>query len=245
MSGTTGPVAIPATIRAKLGKGASRQARLTGVVPGVIYGMKKEPLAVTFDPRDLAKAVMGPLRRNAVVKLDLKDAAGKAQGSRFALLRELQVHPVRRVPSHADFLEIDPSKPMPMKVPLEATGKSMAVQEGAKLQLVVRTLNVSVVPTEVPEKLVLDVTGQGFGVLRAKALTMPKGVTLLDSPETPIVSLRMPRGDKEEEAAAAAAATPAEGAAPAAGAPADAKAGAAPAAAGKDAPKADDKAKKK
>ncbi|MCC7073873.1 MAG: 50S ribosomal protein L25 [Deltaproteobacteria bacterium] len=243
MSGTTGPVAIPATVRASLGKGASRQARLKGVVPGVVYGMKKEPLALTFDPRDLAKAVMGPLRRNAVVKLELKDAAGKAQGSRFALLRELQVHPVRRVPTHADFLEIDPSKPMAMKVPLEATGKSMAVQEGAKLQLVVRTLNVSVIPTEVPEKIVLDVTGQGFGVLRAKALTMPKGVTLLDSLETPIVSLRMPRGDKEEEAAAAA---PAEGAAPAAGAPADAKAGAAaPAAAGKDAPKGDDKAKKK
>ncbi|MBI1946207.1 MAG: 50S ribosomal protein L25 [Deltaproteobacteria bacterium] len=246
MSGTTGPTAISATIRAKQGKGASRQARLAGSVPAVIYGMKKDPLAVTVDPRELAKAVTGPLRRNAVLTLNLKDAAGKAQGARHVLVRELQIHPVRRTPSHVDFLELDPKVPALMKVPLEVTGKSKAVADGAKLQLVVRTINVSVVPTEVPEKLLLDVTGQGFGVMRAKSLTMPKGVTLLDSIEMPIVSVRMPRGDKEEEAAAAAAAAaPAEGAAPAAGA-ADAKAGAAAApAAGKDAPKSDDKGKKK
>lgn len=246
MSGTAGPVTIPATVRAKQGKGASRQARLSGVVPAVIYGMKKPPLTITVDPRELAKAVTGPLRRNAVLTLDLKDGAGKPQGARHVLVRELQIHPVRRTPSHVDFLEIDPKVPAHMKVPLEVTGKSTAVADGAKLQLVVRTLNCLVVPTEVPEKLVLDVTGQGFGVVHAKALTIPKGVTLLDPPETPIVSVRMPRGDKEEEAAAAAAAAaPAEGAAPAAGAPADAKAGAAAApAAGKDAPKSDDKKKK-
>ena len=131
-----------------------------------------------------------------------------------------------------------------MKVPLEVYGKSQAVQDGAKLQLVVRTLNVMVVPTEVPEKISLDVTGQGFGVMRASQLTMPKGVTLLDAAEIPVVSVRMPRGDKEE--AAAAAAVPAEGAA-AAAAPADGKAAAAaPAAAAgaKEGAKADDKKKK-
>ena len=241
MPGPTGPVAISATIRSKQGKGASRQARLAGAVPAVIYGMKKEPLTITVEPRELARAVTGPLRRNAVITLHLKDAAGKAQGSRHVLVRELQIHPVRRSASHVDFLEINPTEPAHMKVPLEVYGKSQAVQDGAKLQLVVRTLNVMVVPTEVPEKITLDVTGQGFGVMRASQLTMTKGVTLLDAPEIPVVSVRMPRGDKEEAAAAVAA--PAEGAA--AAAPADGKAAAAPAAgAAKDAPKADDKKKK-
>lgn len=244
MPGSTGSNAIAATIRAKNGKGAARQARLSGVVPAIIYGMKKEPVSITLDPRALAKAVTGPLRRNAVITLNLKDAAGKDQGARHVLVRELQIHPVRRTPAHVDFLEINPAQPMPMKVPLEVTGKSKAVQDGAKLQLVVRTLNVVCIPNEVPEKITYDVTGQGFGVVRAKQLTMPKGLTLLDGPETPVVSVRMPRGDKEEAAAA-----PAEGAAaaPAAGAAAapaaDAKAGAKPDAKAAEA-KADDKKKK-
>ena len=230
MSGSTGSNVVSATVRGARGKGASRQARLSGVVPAVIYGMKKEPLAITVEPRSLAKAISGPLRRNAVVTLNLKDASGKDQGTRHVLVRELQVHPVRRTASHVDFLEIDPTQPMHMKVPLEAIGKSKAVADGAKLQLVTRTINVLVIPNDQPEKITYDVTGQGFGVVRAKQLTMPKGVTLLDGPETPVVSVRMPRGDKEEEAAAAAA--PAEGAAPAADAKAapaaDAKAGAKP-----------------
>lgn len=235
MSGSTGSNVIAATLRAAKGKGASRQARLSGVVPAVIYGMKKDPVAITLDPRALAKAVTGPLRRNAVITLQLKDAAGKDHGSRHVLVRELQAHPVRRVPTHVDFLEIDPTKPTPMKVPVEAVGKSKAVQDGAKLSLVVRTLNVLVVPSDMPEKVIYDVTGQGFGVVRAKQITLPKGMTLLDSPEIPVVSVRMPRGDKEEAAAApaegAAAAPAADGkAAPAAAADAKAGAKAAPAA---------------
>lgn len=220
-------ITITATLRNSQGKGASRQARLSGVVPAVIYGMKKDPLTVTLDPRALAKAVTGPLRRNAVITLNLKDAAGKDQGTRHVLVRELQVHPVRRSATHVDFLEINPTQPTRMKVPFEVTGKSKAVADGAKLQLVQRTLNVLVIPNDMPDKITYDVSGQGFGVVRAKQLTMPKGVTLLDGPETPVVSVRMPRGDKEE---AAAAATPAEGAA------------AAPAADGKAAPAADAKA---
>ena len=227
MSGPTGSNAIAATVRAAKGKGASRQARLSGVVPAIIYGMKKEPVAVTLDPRALAKAVTGPLRRNAVITLNLKDAGGKDHGSRHVLVRELQVHPVRRVPTHVDFIEINPTQPTPMKVPVEVVGKSTAVADGAKLSLVVRTLNVLVVPNDMPVNVTYDVTGQGFGVVRAKQITLPKGMTLLDSPESPVVSVRMPRGDKEEAAAAAA---PAEGAA------------AAPAADGKAAPAADAKA---
>src|SRR3990172_5430416 len=121
MSGTTGPVTLAATVRTKQGKGASRQARLSGTVPAVIYGMKKDPQPVTVDPRALVKAVTGPLRRNAVLTLELKDGAGKAQGSRHVLVRELQIHPVRRTPSHVDFLEIDPNVPARMKVPFEVT----------------------------------------------------------------------------------------------------------------------------
>jgi hypothetical protein len=103
-------------------------------------------------------------------------------------------------------------------VPLETIGKSKAIVAGARLQVVLRTLNVSVKPGDVPEKIVFDTTDSEIGVVRAKSVAMPAGVTLLDDPELPVLSLRMPRGEKAEEPAAGAA-----GAAVAAKAPAKKK----------------------
>lgn len=225
---------LEATTRSGHGKGASRRLRATEKVPAVVYGKKgAAALSVAVTPKDLTKALLGNLRRNQLIELKVKDEAGKAVSSHFVLTREVQAHPVRRNPVHVDFLEIDPKTPIPVKVPFEVTGKSKASIQGANTTLVVKTLNVMVAPESIPEKIVLDITECDFGVVRAKAITMPKGVTLVDDVEMPVVSLRMPRGEKEEEAAAA----PAAGAAPAA----DGKA--APAAAAKDGDKKDEKKK--
>lgn len=219
---------LEATTREGHGKGASRRLRAEAKVPAVVYGKPGgKTLSISVTPKDLGKALLGAKRRNQLIELKLKDDAGKALSTHFVLVKDLQAHPVRRNPLHVDFLEIDPKMPAPVKVPFEVTGKSKASIQGANTQLVVRTLNVSVAPEAIPEKIVLDITECDFGVVRAKAITMPAGVTLLDDAEMPVVSLRMPRGEKEEVAAAAAPAAAA--AAPAAGAK-----GAAPAAAAKD-----------
>lgn len=227
---------LEGTIREKSGKGAARRARAAGGVPAVVYGGPGKPaLTVSVDPRALGKALTGPKRRNALLTLNVKDAAGKSMGARMVIVKDLQAHPVRRVPTHVDFLEVDPSKPIVLKVPLEATGKSKAAADGGKTTLVVRAVAVNVKPSEVPEKIPFDVTDLGFGVIRAKSLVLPAGVTLADPPDMPVISVRVPRQEKEEETAVVA-----EGAALP-----DAKAaeGAKPAADAKTAPAADAKKK--
>ncbi len=219
---------LEANLRDGKGKGAARRLRALDRVPAVVYGKPGAPtLSISITPKDLTKALLGAKRRNQLIELKVKDDGGKAVSSHYVLVRDLQADPVRRNPLHVDFLELDPNKVVTVKVPFEVTGKSKASIQGANTQLVVRTLNVSVSPENIPEKIVLDITEQDFGVVRAKAITMPTGVTLLDDGEMPVVSLRMPRGEKEEEATAAtpaagAAAAPAAGAkgAPAAAAPA-------------------------
>ncbi len=226
---------LDATLRTESGKGAARRARAAGGVPAIVYGTGKTTASIVVNPKQLHKALMGPRRRNEVITLNMKDAAGKAAGNRTVVVRDLQADPVKRHAIHVDFLEIDPTVPLAMKVPIEVVGKSKAFADGGKMTLIVRTVTLSVVPTLVPEKVIFDVSAEGFGVVRAKQMKAPEGTTVLDHPETPLVSIRIPRGDKEEEAAAAA--TPAEGAAaaaPAAGAKGAATAAAAaPAAAAK------------
>lgn len=226
---------LEATIRTGHGKGASRRARAAGGVPAVVYGPGQPGLGIVISPKELAKALTGPRKRNELLTLNMKDAAGKAS-QRTVMLKELQIHPVKRVPTHADFLEVKPDQAVPVQVPLEVTGKSKAIGQGAKMTLIVRTVTLETKASEVPEKVVFDVTDEGFGVIRAKQLKVPSGTKLLDAPETPLVSIKIPRGDKEEEAAAAApaegAAAPAAGAAAAPAAGGDKKGAAAPAAGG-------------
>jgi len=230
------PILLNATLRTAHGKGSSRRARAAGGVPAIVYGPGLPSLSVVISPKDLIKAMSGSLKRNALLALDVKDEAGKPSAKRTVMLKDIQIHPVKRVPTHVDFLEVKPSDNVAAKIPLEVTGKSKAIGQGAKMTLIVRTVTVSVKASDIPEKIVFDVTDEGFGVIRAKQMKVPAGTTLLDPPETPLVSIKIPRGDKEEEAAAAATAEGA--AAPAAGAAAAPAAGAKGAAA---APAADAK----
>jgi large subunit ribosomal protein L25 len=224
---------LNAEVRAESGKGAARRARAAGGVPAVIYGPGKPAVKIVCTPKEITKALMGPKKRNALLSINVK-----GQGSRTVILRELQFHPVKRNPIHLDFLEVNPETPIEMKIPLEVVGKSKAFADGAKLTLIQRHVTLLVKPGDAPEKVVFDVTNEGFGVIRAKQMVAPEGTKMAEHPETPLCSIKVPRGDKEEEAAAAAAAAaPAEGAAaapgaaPAAGgAPAAGAKGAAPAA---------------
>ena len=197
--------AIEATLRTVNGKGAARRLRAAEQVPAIVYSKGKNPEAVSVEPKALAKALLGAKRRNQLIELQVKDEAGKAVGSRFVMTREVQIHPVRRSAVHVDFHEVNPETPIHAKVPLETVGKSKAVVNGARMQIVLRTLNVSVKPGHIPEKITFDTTECGIGVVRAGAVKMPEGVTLLDDAEQPVLSLRMPRGEKPAEETAAAA----------------------------------------
>jgi large subunit ribosomal protein L25 len=58
-------------IRTGMGKGGSRKIRAAGKVPGVVYGRKAEPVAVTFDEKELLTSLDKEKKRNTVLKLSI------------------------------------------------------------------------------------------------------------------------------------------------------------------------------
>jgi len=206
--------AMEGHLRSGHGKGASRPSRATEQIPAIVYGQGHGALSVSVSPKALTKALTGALRRNQLIELSLKSADGKDAGKKLVLVKDLQAHPVRRTPTHVDFLEVKIGQPIVARVPVEVTGKSKAAVAGARTQLCSRDIAISASPDAIPAKIVLDTTECDFGVVRAKAVPLPAGVSLACDPEFPVVSLRMPRGEKDEAAEAApAAAAPAAGAA--------------------------------
>jgi large subunit ribosomal protein L25 len=213
---------VEGVVRSGHGKGASRRTRAESLVPAVVYSKAAGAQSIAVEPKSLSKALLGAKRRNQLIELKIKDAAGKV-ASHHVLTKEVQIHPVKRHALHVDFHAVDPNQPIAMKIPLETVGKSKAVVAGARLQIVLRTLNVMVKPGDAPEKITFDTTDTEIGVVRAKSVVLPAGCVLTDDPELPVLSLRMPRGEKAATEAAPAAAASAGKAPPAAAAAAKKK----------------------
>ena len=219
-------------------KGASKALRTQGKVPGVCYGAsingRIEPLSIIVDVKELKKALDPIRKQNTVIDLTIDGGAQKHQ--LHALVKEYQVHPMRREITHVDLLAIDPNKEVLADVPLEFIGKPAGAIDGGQIRIVMRKFEVRAKPSDIPVKLTVDVSPLGIGdVIHVSGVALPAGVAVVTGRDLAVVTCAAP----EEEAVAVTTvdgAAPAEGvaaAAPAAGAK-DAKA-AAPAAGAKDA----------
>jgi large subunit ribosomal protein L25 len=186
-------VALEAAARVGSGKGEARSLRRAGRVPAVAYGQDLQPTPVSVDARELYHALHTGAGENAIIRLDIDGE------SHLAMARELQRHPVRRDVLHVDFVTIDRNRKIQVDVPIHLTGESPGVTEGGVADLALFTLAVEVLPLEVPDQIVLDISDMTIGdVKRVEDLPLPEGVTALDDPETTVVSVTVPQVEVPE-----------------------------------------------
>ena len=131
---------LTVTIRNRTGKGAARQLRAQGKVPGVCYGASPngriEPMPIIVDVKAL-RAALDPVRKqNTVINLTIE--GGAAPQKLHALVKEYQIHPLRREITHVDLLAIDPNKEVHASVPLEFIGKPKGAIDGGEIRTVLR-----------------------------------------------------------------------------------------------------------
>jgi large subunit ribosomal protein L25 len=246
---------LTVTVRNTSGKGAARQLRTQGKVPGVFYGASTDgpiaPFQIAVDVKAL-KAALDPVRRqNTVISVTVEDE-GKPVRTLSALLKDYQLDLVRRDVTHVDLLAIDPQKEVNAKVALEFVGKPKGIIDGGVIHTVMRAIEIRSKPSDIPVKLQLDISPLEIGdVLHVSDIALPAGVIAVTGGREAVISMQAPEKEEVVAATTVEGAAPAEGAAAAGAAPAaGAKAGAAPAAgkaapaAGKAAPAAKPAAKK-
>ena len=119
----------------------------------------------------------------------------------FAIIQELQQHPVTEKIVHVDFLEIIADKPIKIGLPIRITGSSIGVMNGGRLLQVFRRLSCLGLAKDLPEAISLDVSKLRIGhSIRVNSINIP-GVTILDPENAVVVSVKMARNavDEEEE----------------------------------------------
>jgi large subunit ribosomal protein L25 len=236
---------IVAETRTARGSRQTRLLRAQGKTPAIIYGMAKDPLAVSL-PTVEALAVLKSGSHIMDVALD-----GKPEK---LLIQDVQYDFMQAGLDHLDLMRIDPKKKVRVKVALEFRGTPKGAKEGGILETQTTVVEIEVSPLQIPDNIRVNVDHlELHDIIHAREVSLPEGAKLIDYAEKIICQVRTVKEEvaavvveagpaepevigkkKEEEGAEGAeAAAPAAGkaAAPAkAGAPAKAAAPAAPAA---------------
>ena len=151
-------VNLDATIRTGTGKGVARKIRRNGLVPATIYAGGKEPALITINPLDLTLAFQRTGDPNTLVDIQADDGTKKS-----CLVKEVQRHPVSGDIRHVDFYNVDPKQEIVVNVPVRTTGRSIGIQMGGSLRLIVRTLSIRCLPANIPSVIEIDVTNLEIG----------------------------------------------------------------------------------
>jgi len=201
-------IVVAAETRTETGKNVNRRLRTRGLIPGVLYGAKSETTPVSVSPKEIGSILRSATGENTLFDLDL---GGKR---RRVILKEFQVEPIKGRILHADFYEVALDKVLEVKVHIELTGVPVGVKvQGGILDFVTRELEVECLPTDIPEKIVVDVSELELGKhVRVAELKVSDKIKVLTDPGLVIAHVVTPRA---EEVAPTAEAAPVEGEAPA------------------------------
>ncbi len=237
--------------RAQTGRSASRRLRKAARVPAVLYGKHTSPESLSVDVPEFNRLIKAVAGRAVLVELQRSDKTDKA----LSFLQEVQRDPITDKYVHIDFQEVKADEKFELRVTVRLTGESFGVKnQSGVLEMNTQQLRVRVLPKDLPEAIIVDVTELKVGeTIKVGELKPMPGVEFLDAKGQPVVSCVEPVAEVVQEVVAAptagegapvaataegAAAAPgaaAPGAAPAAGAaaPAAGAKGAAPAAGAK------------
>ena len=174
---------------------ALKAIRKNNGVPCVLYGAG-ENVHFTVTNEGLRNLVYTP--HIYVVNLDID---GKVV---TAIMKDIQFHPVKDTILHVDFLQINEEKPIVMEVPVQLEGLAEGVKAGGKLQLQMRKLIVKALYTNIPEKLIVNVSHLGLGkAIQVKELAF-ENLELLNAKEAVVCAVKLTRAARGAAAAAAA-----------------------------------------
>jgi large subunit ribosomal protein L25 len=190
--------------RAKQGTGASRRLRITGKVPGIVYGGTTEPALIELDHNALWFALKKEAFHATILDMELAGKENKV------LLRDVQYHPYKPMVTHVDFQRVDANTKLHMKVPLHFSGEaeSQAVKLDACLvNHIMNEIEVACLPADLPEFIAVDLSGLKKGVsVHVNDLKLPKGVKVVTHGKVnPVVVSVVAIAAAEEEAVAPAA----------------------------------------
>ena len=195
---------IVAEARADEGKGASRRLRrLEGKIPAVIYGGDQPAQSLTLIRKDFEYMLENEACFSSILEVQI------GGDTHNAIIKDIQRHPAKGFPMHADFLRVRMDQAIKVNVPLhfineeQCTGVKLG---GGMIQKQATDIEVQCLPKDLPEYLEVDMLDVELGqIVHLTDISLPAGVTstaleLGEDHDLAIASVIAPRGTKEADA---------------------------------------------
>jgi large subunit ribosomal protein L25 len=183
-------------LRAKTGKGISRQLRSAGRIPGIVYGKGFTSTAISLDQRELLKTISGDGGQNSLITLKGAEPVNGA----VVIVASLLLNPIKGTPRHIDLHKVNMDEKVRVEVQIKLKGTAKGVKDGGMLEFVKHSVELECLPALIPAHIDVDVTTLTIGhSIHVSDIQLPANVRLLDDQKAAIVSVV---GKAKEEAPA-------------------------------------------
>jgi len=167
-------IEVTAFPRAHQGSSASRRLRVSGRVPGIVYGANEAAQNVELDHNTLLLQL-----RQEAFHASILDFA--VDGRKFqVLLRDYQMHPWKQRVLHVDFQRVDKSRKIHMRVPLHFLNAEICPGVkvgGGVVQPALNEIDIQCLPDDLPAYVEVDLKEMELNdTLHVLDITLPKGV---------------------------------------------------------------------
>ncbi|PZR00602.1 MAG: 50S ribosomal protein L25 [Cereibacter sphaeroides] len=192
-----------AVVRTGTGKGAARQARREGNVPGIVYGDHKEPLAININYNTLLKRLKQGRFLSTLFNLKVE-----GQEDVRVICRGVQRDVVRDLPTHVDFMRLRQTSRVNLFIHVTFINHeaSPGLKRGGALVVVRPEVELEVTAGDIPDHLTVDLTGKNIGdVIHINDIELPKGAVPTIDRNFVIANISAPSGLRSEDNEAAAA----------------------------------------
>ncbi len=183
---------LHAQVRTGTGKGAARQARREGYVPGVVYGGGVDPLPIQIPFNDLIRRLKAGRFLSTLFNL-------KVEGHEDVrvICREVQRDVVKDLPVHLDLMRLRRTTKIALFIPVEFINEDAApgIRRGGVLTVVRPEVELLVTAGDIPEKITVDLTGMDIGdVAHISEVKLPEGVKPTIDRDFVIANISAPSG---------------------------------------------------
>ncbi|MBS8228869.1 50S ribosomal protein L25/general stress protein Ctc [Vannielia litorea] len=183
---------LHAEARTGTGKGAARQARRDGMVPGIVYGGGVDPLAINLPFNKLFTQLKAGRFMSTLFNMKVE-----GQEDVRVICRSVQRDVVKDLPTHVDFMRLKRTSRVNLFIPVEFENEDAApgLKQGGVLNAVRPEVELVVTAGDIPEKLVVDLTGLDIGdTVTISSITLPEGAKPTIDRDFVIANISAPSG---------------------------------------------------
>ncbi|MDU9004055.1 50S ribosomal protein L25/general stress protein Ctc [Sedimentitalea todarodis] len=192
--------------RTGTGKGAARQARRDGKVPGIVFGGDVDPLPINIPFNTLLTRL-----RQGRFKATLFNLKVDGHDDVRVICRDVQRDVVKDLPTHLDLMRLRRNTKINLFIPVEVVGEEVSpgLKKGGVLTLIRPEVELMVTAGEIPDHITIDVSELEIGDnVSISSVTLPSGTKATIDRDFVIANLSAPSGlksaeDEEEEDAEA------------------------------------------